>query len=166
MATITLRSVKGSPLTNNEVDTNFTNLNNDKYESGDAIAASTLSASSHLTVSGETTLSIDSSVTAAGTDQSGATALTNTFNVVNTATANQGVKLPDATTGKIVTVLNDTSVNVKLYPASSESIDALSSNIAKDLQAGHSLRLVAVSGSKWNSLQPVLIYDSSGNRVN
>jgi hypothetical protein len=34
MATITLRSVKGSPLTNTEVDTNFTNLNNDKLESG------------------------------------------------------------------------------------------------------------------------------------
>lgn len=29
MATITLRSVKGSPLTNNEIDGNFTNLNND-----------------------------------------------------------------------------------------------------------------------------------------
>lgn len=34
MATITLRSVKGAPLTNTEVDTNFTNLNNDKLESG------------------------------------------------------------------------------------------------------------------------------------
>ena len=29
MATITLRSVKGSPLTNNEVDANFTNINNE-----------------------------------------------------------------------------------------------------------------------------------------
>ena len=32
MATITLRSSKGSPLTNNEVDANFTNLNTAKYE--------------------------------------------------------------------------------------------------------------------------------------
>ena len=32
MSTITLRSVKGSPLTNTEVDTNFTNLNTDKYQ--------------------------------------------------------------------------------------------------------------------------------------
>lgn len=29
MATITLRSVKGSPLTNNEIDDNFNNLNNE-----------------------------------------------------------------------------------------------------------------------------------------
>ena len=33
MATLTLRSAKGSPLTNNEVDANFTNLNTDKYDS-------------------------------------------------------------------------------------------------------------------------------------
>jgi len=33
MATIVTRSGKGSPLTNTEVDANFTNLNNDKLES-------------------------------------------------------------------------------------------------------------------------------------
>lgn len=36
MSTITLRSVKGSPLTNNEVDANFSNLNSDKYQAGDS----------------------------------------------------------------------------------------------------------------------------------
>jgi hypothetical protein len=36
MSTITTRAGKGSPLTNAEVDANFTNLNSDKYESGDA----------------------------------------------------------------------------------------------------------------------------------
>ena len=35
MATITTRAGKGSPLTNTEVDANFTNLNTDKLESGD-----------------------------------------------------------------------------------------------------------------------------------
>jgi len=37
MSTIVLRSVKGSPLTNTEVDTNFSNLNTDKYQSGGAL---------------------------------------------------------------------------------------------------------------------------------
>lgn len=32
MSTITLRNVKGEPLTNNEVDANFSNLNDDKVE--------------------------------------------------------------------------------------------------------------------------------------
>lgn len=42
MATIVLRSVKGSPLTNTEVDTNFTNLNNDKLETSAYTAADVL----------------------------------------------------------------------------------------------------------------------------
>ena len=36
MSTIVTRAGKGSPLTNNEVDANFTNLNSDKYQSGDS----------------------------------------------------------------------------------------------------------------------------------
>lgn len=36
MSTIVTRAGKGSPLTNTEVDANFTNLNSDKYQSGDA----------------------------------------------------------------------------------------------------------------------------------
>jgi hypothetical protein len=40
MANLTLRNVKGSPLTNQEVDDNFSNLNTDKYESGDSAAFS------------------------------------------------------------------------------------------------------------------------------
>lgn len=47
MATITLRSVKGTPLTNNEVDANFTNLNNDKLEiTGTAAKATSLAGGS------------------------------------------------------------------------------------------------------------------------
>ncbi len=34
MSTITNRATKGSPLTNNEVDSNFSNLNTDKMEKG------------------------------------------------------------------------------------------------------------------------------------
>ena len=56
MATITLRSVKGSPLTNNEVDANFTALNNELAQvqanptfSGDVVIAG------DLTVQGTTT---------------------------------------------------------------------------------------------------------------
>jgi hypothetical protein len=42
MATITLRSVKGSPLTNAEVDANFTSLNNDKLETSAYTASDVL----------------------------------------------------------------------------------------------------------------------------
>lgn len=41
MTTIYLRSTKGSPLSNTEVDTNFSNLNTDKIEVADAVAENT-----------------------------------------------------------------------------------------------------------------------------
>jgi hypothetical protein len=156
MATITLRSSKGSPLTNNEVDGNFTNLNNDKYESGNDVSFG------NMTLTGESTFSTAAAVTAAGTTQGDATALTNSYNIVTTATVDQGVVLPDATTK----VINATSVNIKIYPASSEAIDSLGTNVAKNLAPGASLDLVCASGSLWKSLLPVVVFDSSGTQLN
>lgn len=53
MATIVTRSGKGSPLTNTELDANFTNLNTDKVESGNTVAALTIT---NLTVSNSLTV--------------------------------------------------------------------------------------------------------------
>lgn len=166
MATITLRSVKGSPLTNTEVDTNFTNLNTDKYESGDDMTSNDMDVGGNLTVTGSSTSSVDSTVTAAGTAQGDATALTKTFSVVTSATADQGVKLPSAATGLECRVVNDTAVNIKVYPNSSDQIDSGSSNAAKDLGPGMTMELIAVSGSKWNTMNDLLVYNSSGSRIN
>jgi len=49
MATITTRSGKGSPLTNNEVDANFTNLNTDKAELSGATFTGAITANAGLT---------------------------------------------------------------------------------------------------------------------
>jgi hypothetical protein len=48
MSTIVLRSVKGTPLTNTEVDTNFTNLNNDKIQIGGTYSSGTANAVLYL----------------------------------------------------------------------------------------------------------------------
>lgn len=160
MATLTLRSVKGTPLTNTEVDNNFGNLNTDKYESGDSVSVD------DLVVTGETTVSTSASVSAAGTVQGDATALTTTYSIVTTATADQGVVLPDAATGKVAKVINATAVNIKVYPASAEQIDSLGTNVAKNLAPGASLEVVAASDSLWKSLLPVVIFDSSGTQLN
>lgn len=168
MATITLRSVKGSPLTNNEVDGNFTNLNTDKYESGSNISVGTVTASSNLSVAGTSTLSISATVSSAGNDQAGATALTATYNIVTggTATSADGVKLPDCAAGLEVFILNTNAFTVDIFPASGEQIDGGTTNAAIQLAAKHSLRLVGVSATNWNRLSPVIIYDSSGTRIN
>ena len=176
MATLTLRSAKGSPLTNNEVDANFTNLNTDKYESGNnavfgTVSGTTISATSvattgALSVGGSSTLSATTAVSAAGSDLAGATALTKSYNIVTTATANQLVSLPDCAASLETFILNDTAVNLKVYPISGETIDGGGSGVAVDLAPGHSLKLVGVSATKWNRLSPVIIYNSSGTRVN
>ena len=126
----------------------------------------TVTTTSTLTVGGGSILSTSASVAAAGSDQAGATALTKSYNIVTSGTANQGVKLPDTSTGLEAFVLNDTSVSIKVYPASGESIDAESANAAIGLGPKHSLRLVGVSATKWNRMSPIVVYNSSGTRVN
>ncbi len=52
MSTITLRNVKGTPLTNSEVDDNFSNLNTDKMEKSNNLSdlSSTSTARTNLGV--------------------------------------------------------------------------------------------------------------------
>jgi hypothetical protein len=56
MSTISLRNVKGSPLTNTEVDNNFSNLNEDKMEKGNNLSdlQSTATARTNLDVYAKT----------------------------------------------------------------------------------------------------------------
>jgi hypothetical protein len=56
MSTIVTRAGKGSPLTHTEVDSNFTNLNTDKYQSGNNASFGTLSASGAFSANGGATL--------------------------------------------------------------------------------------------------------------
>jgi hypothetical protein len=66
MSTIVLRSVKGSPLSNAEVDSNFTNLNNDKTELGGTYSAGT--ANGVLFLSASKVLTTGSALTFDGTN--------------------------------------------------------------------------------------------------
>lgn len=160
MSTITTRSGKGSPLTNAEVDANFTNLNSDKYESGDSIVAD------DLTSTGDHTASIAATVTATGTDQSGAAALSKTFSVITGGAANTGVKLPTSAAGLLYTVLNSTSVSIKIYPNTSGTINSGTANVAISIPAGTTTKLVGTDGTNWNTMVESVIYDSSGTRLN
>lgn len=192
MSTITTRSGKGSPLTNAEVDANFTNLNSDKYESGNNAAFGTLDASGlasldagidvngslftvdtsgntamvDITSTGDHTASIAATVTAAGTDQSGAAALSKTFSVITGGAANTGVKLPTSAAGLLYTVLNSTSVSIKIYPNTSGTINSGTANAAISIPAGTTTKLVGTDGTNWNTMVESIIYDSSGTRLN
>jgi hypothetical protein len=58
MSTIVTRAGKGSPLTNNELDANFVNLNTDKYQSGDSASFAQVTVDNIL-VNGNTISSTD-----------------------------------------------------------------------------------------------------------
>lgn len=160
MSTITLRSAKGVPLTNNEVDQNFTNLNDDKYQQGDNPSFG------NLTLTGAFISSVDATVSAAGTAQSDATALTKAVSIITVATANQGVKLPTAATGITATIVNTTAVTIKVYPNTSDVIDEGTVNAAVNLAPYSSIQLVAQDAQDWFRITNLIVYDTSGNRLN
>ena len=146
MSTITLRASKGSPLTNTEVDTNFSNLNNDKYESGNNVTVGT------LTASGNVTFGIAATVSAAGSTQGTATALTKTYNIVSTASASQGVVLPSAAAGLVINLYNVSGNTIKVYPASTETIDGGSANAPIEVVTANGAELVGVSTGGWRQV--------------
>lgn len=160
MATITLRSVKGSPLTNTEVDNNFNNLNTDKYQSGDSVSFD------NVTLTGDFKPSISATVSAAGSDQAGATELAAVYNIVTSVTAGQGVKLPTAEAQLTYTVVNTSAANLLVYPNVSDKINGGTVNVATTVAAGSAVTFVAKDATDWFSLTSVVVYDSTGTRLN
>lgn len=77
MSNILLRSTKGSPLTNAEIDTNFSNLNTDKIQSGDTVDALNITSAtiSGGSISGITDLAIADGGTGASTAEGARTNL-------------------------------------------------------------------------------------------
>jgi len=107
MSTIVTRSGKGSPLTYDEVDSNFTNLNTDKYQAGGALgtpASGTLTnctglpnaglVNSSITING-TAVSLGGSVT---TPSGTVTSVTATSPVVSSGGTTPAISMPASTT--------------------------------------------------------------------
>lgn len=160
MSTIITRVGKGSGLTNVEMDDNLTNLNNDKYESGDSIVAD------DLTSTGDLTLNTAGSKTATGSTQSDAATIDSTFTIISSASSGAGVVLPSASPGLLYNVINSTGIDVKIYPAVSNTINNGTTNTPVVVSAGATIKLVGQSSSNWNTMVDIVLYDSSGNRLN
>jgi len=99
-----------------------------------------------------TLYSTSASVSAAGSDQSGATALTSDYNVVTTVGSGAGVKLgTPAAAGQYVTVVNKGANALSIYPASGGTIDALSANAAISLPVSGVMVFKASATTQWYS---------------
>jgi hypothetical protein len=108
----------------------------------------------------------NNAVSAAGSDQAGATALTVDYNVVTTVASSTGVKLPTATAGRRIIIVNKGANTLSIYPATGGTIDALSANAAIQVAANGSIELMASSTTQWYSIARVAIFDSAGALLN
>lgn len=96
--------------------------------------------------------SIATGISAAGSTQGTATALTKSFNEITTVAASQGVVLPSPEAGEILLVANQGANALNIYPASGHSINNLSVNTAQSLAVDTRRIFFAVTSSKWYAL--------------
>ena len=96
--------------------------------------------------------SVNAAVSAAGTVQGNATALSRELNVTSTVASGAGVALPTAVAGMRVTIINTAANAVLVYPASGGTINSLAQNAAFSQAAGARLDFVATSTTQWYTL--------------
>ena len=110
---------------------------------------------------------VSASVSTAGSAQGDATALTETINVIGTVGgAAEGVVLPTAAAGLHIVVANITTTDCKLYPASSDTIEAGSANAAVTLPAKTTFTLTCKDATDWVKHRGLAVYNSSGSLLN
>lgn len=119
---------------------------------GDA-AADSLTVNATATYTDPINYSSETGITAfAGGGQASATALTEEINNITTCvSAGDSVKLPAAVAGKHVYVKNSGATALDIFPASSDSINALAVNLAVRIQPGSSLHFYAKDATVWES---------------
>ena len=96
-------------------------------------------------------VSTNAAVSAAGTTQANATAITSDRNIITTAAAGSGVVVPVAVAGKTMFVVNNGANAVKVYPAVGGYFDALAINLPITLPVGQTLELSGYNSTKWMS---------------
>ena len=108
-----------------------------------------ITAPSHIANTGYFVRSVSASVSAAGTVQGNATALTTEFNRVSTVTSGSGVLLPSATAGMAIAIVNSSANSLLVYPATGAAINSLSTNVGYSHETLATLQYIAISSTQW-----------------
>lgn len=111
---------------------------------------------SALTLTGALLFNTAAAVSAAGTTQGNATALTADVNAVTTVASGTGVVLP-ANVGQETTVFNRGANALLVYPASSAKIDGASTNAAVSVPVNGWVTLQCVSSTQYLTADPVTV---------
>lgn len=97
---------------------------------------------------------VTTGIAAAGTAYNTATALVSDFNVVASASGSStGVSLPAATIpqlyGRVVSIYNDTSTLLQVYPQAGGTIDGQSANAPVQVAAGKTIAITQLDSTRW-----------------
>ena len=120
-----------------------------------ATTAGTVTTAAQPNITSVGTLLIHSStdsISAAGSSQGTATALTSEINRVTSVTpfpVNEGVRLPTAEGGLIIFVTNTTANELKVYPNTSDAINSLGTNSVFAHPAGATLQYICTNNTNW-----------------
>jgi hypothetical protein len=113
--------------------------------SGNISGANVISTNNHV-------FSVATAISAAGTVQGNATAITKDFNVVSTVASGAGVRLPTAIAGYRITVINTSANALAVYPATSGIINSAAANAAYSQPAGSRLDYISTTTTQWYTL--------------
>lgn len=117
---------------------------------GDSLRYEQLFSTSAVTLLGEVRYTAGATISAAGTDQSGATQLTATINRVTTVAASSGVKLyASPAAGSWQVVYNGGANTLRVYPQTSGTLNQLSANTAMLLATNTAAIYFAASTTAW-----------------
>jgi hypothetical protein len=93
--------------------------------------------------------SVGTGISAAGSTQGTATAITKEMNVVSTVASGAGVVLPTAVAGMVINITNTTANSLLVYPATSAAINTGATNAAYSQPAGATLQFIAPTTTQW-----------------
>jgi hypothetical protein len=163
MSTIVTRSGKGSPLSQLEVDNNFTNLNTDKIQSGNTVAALTITSATINggSISGITALPIASGGTGAATASDAFNALspvTTTGDLIVGTGVNTTGRLAVGTTGQVLKCNGSTVVyGSPVFAGTAVASTSGTSIDFTDIPSWVNRITIMFSGVSTNSTSPVII---------
>ena len=103
----------------------------------------------NIIASGYHIRSVATGITALGTTQANAFALTKEFNLVTVVSSGTGVALPTAVAGMAITVINKGSNELNVYPAVNAAINSASANAAYSQPINGTIQYIALTTSQW-----------------
>jgi len=142
MSTIITRAGKGSPLTHNELDANFTNLNTDKLQSGSIVNAD-IGAAAAIAYSKLATLTSGNIVLGSSANVATSTAVTGDVTITNTG---------------VTAIASGVIVNADIN-ASAAIVDTKLATIATALKVSNT----ATTATSANTASAIVARDASGN---